>query len=124
VITYSSTGDLKFEIYWIVDWQVEALNETVRAEIAALPEDMQARLIRLTQRIRQIGLETLREPHVKHLKEKLWEMRLTGQNGIGRALYVTALGRRVVIVRVFIKKTQKTPHAEINLALQRAKEIL
>lgn len=70
-----------------------------------------------------MGLETLREPHVKHLEGKLWEMRLIGKDGIARALYVTALGRRVVIVRVFIKKTEKTPRAEMDLALQRAKEI-
>jgi len=70
-----------------------------------------------------MGLETLREPHVKHLAGKLWELRLTGRDSIARALYVTALGRRVVIVRAFVKKTQQTPHAEIELALRRAKEI-
>jgi phage-related protein len=60
---------------------------------------------------------------VKHLKGKLWEMRLLGRDGIARALYVTAIRERVVVVRVFIKKTQKTPRAEIDLALQRAKEV-
>jgi Phage derived protein Gp49-like (DUF891) len=54
---------------------------------------------------------------------KLWELRLTGRDGIARALYVTAIGRRVVVVRAFVKKTQKTPPAEIKLALRRAKEI-
>jgi len=106
-----------------VEWRVEVLNEVVRAEILALPEDMQARLVRLSQRISDVGLEAMREPHVKYLENKLWEMRLTGRDGIARALYVTALGRRVIIVRVFVKKTQKTPRAEIDLALQRAKEI-
>lgn len=106
-----------------MEWQVEVLNEVVRAKIVALPEDMQARLVRLSQRIRQMGLECVREPHVKYLENKLWEMRLTGGDGIARALYVTALGRRVIIVRVFQKKTQKTPRAEIDLALHRAKEI-
>jgi len=42
---------------------------------------------------------------------------------IARALYVTARGERVVVVRVFAKKTQKTPHREIELALKRAKEV-
>ena len=107
-----------------MQWRVEVLNETVRAEIAALPADMQARLVRISQRIREVGLEYLSEPHVKHLENKLWEMRLTGRDGIARALYVIALGRRVIIVRVFVKTTQKTPRAEIVLALQRAKEIL
>jgi phage-related protein len=50
-------------------------------------------------------------------------MRLTGRDGISRALYVTATGRRVIVVRVFIKKTQRTPAAEIELALRRAKEV-
>jgi phage-related protein len=99
------------------------LNETVTAEIAALPADIQARFLRLADRIRLAGLEVLREPHVKHLDGKLWEMRLTGRDGIARALYVTAVGRRVIVVRAFAKKTQRTPRAEIDLALRRAREI-
>jgi phage-related protein len=106
-----------------VAWTVEVLNETVRAEIRALPADLQARFVRLGDRIRQTGLVGLREPHVKHLGGKLWEMRLIGRDGIARALYVTAIGERIAVVRVFIKKTQKTPKAEIDLALQRAKEV-
>ena len=84
---------------------------------------MQARFLRLSERIALAGLESLSEPHVKHLEGKLLEMRLTGRNGIARALYVTAIGRRVVVVRAFVKKTQKTPRAEIEVALRRAKEI-
>jgi phage-related protein len=57
------------------------------------------------------------------LRGKLWELRLAGRDGIARALNVTAIGRRVVVVRAFVKKTQKTPRSEIELALQRAKEI-
>jgi phage-related protein len=48
---------------------------------------------------------------------------MKGKDGISRALYVTAVGKRVVVVRVFIKKTQRTPNREIDLALKRAKEI-
>jgi phage-related protein len=104
-------------------WRVEILNETVAAEIAALPTDMQARFLRLVERITAAGLHSLGEPHVKHLEGKLWELRLTGRDGIARALYVTAIGQRVVVVRAFVKKTQRTPRAEIELALRRAKEI-
>ena len=104
-------------------WRVEILNDTVSAEIAALPADMQARFLRLSERIIQTGLENLGEPHVKHLEGKLWELRLTGRDGIARVLYVTAVGRRVIVVRAFVKKTQKTPPGEIKLALQRAKEV-
>ena len=70
------------------------------------------------------GLERVREPHVKHIEGPLWEIRLIGRDGIARALYVTARGKRVVIVRVFVKKTQRTPRTEITLALKRAKEVL
>jgi len=107
-----------------VCWQVEVLNDTVRAEIRALPPDIRARFARFGEFVSQVGLENLREPRVKHLKEKLWEIRLVGRDGIARALYVTAIGRRIVVVRVFIKKTQKTPLAEIELALRRAREIV
>jgi primosomal protein N'' len=60
-----------------VPWRVEILNETVAAEIAALPADMQARFLRLAERIASAGLESLSEPQVKHLEGKLWELRLT-----------------------------------------------
>jgi phage-related protein len=106
-----------------VTWQVEILNDAVAAEIAALPADMQARFLRFSEHIGQAGLESLGEPHVKHLEGKLWELRLTGRDGIARALYVTAIGRRVVVVRAFVKKTQKTPRSEVELALRRAKDI-
>ncbi len=106
-----------------MSWRVEVLNEIVAAEIAAIPPDIQARFFRLADHIGSAGLENLREPHVKHLEGKLWEMRLTGRDGIARVLYVTAVGRRVVVVRAFAKKTQKTPRAEIELALRRAKEV-
>ncbi len=70
------------------------------------------------------GLEQVHEPYLKHLEDKLWEMRLKGKDGIARAIYMTAAGKRVVILRVFTKKTQKTPRREIELARQRAKEAL
>ena len=99
------------------------MNETVAEEIAALPSGRYARFLRLAERMEEAGLETLREPHVKHLEGKLWEMRLTGKDGIARAVHVTVIGRRVIVVRAFIKRTQSTPRAEIELALWRAKEI-
>jgi phage-related protein len=70
------------------------------------------------------GIERMREPHVKHLDGRLWEMRMTGRDGISRAIYVVAAGRRVVVVRAFIKKTQKTPRSELELARRRAKEVM
>lgn len=104
-------------------WTVEILNEDVAAELDDLPADMRARLEHIVRLVTQFGLERVREPHVKHLEGRLWEMRLTGRDGIARALYVTAIRKRVVILRAFRKKTQKTPRREIELALRRAEEV-
>jgi len=105
-------------------WKVTALNETVAAEIDALSDDLLARLRRIGALIQDYGLERVHEPHVKHVEGRLWEIRLIGKDGIARALYVTASGKRVVIIRVFVKKTQKTPRSEIELALKRAEEVI
>ncbi len=43
--------------------------------------------------------------------------------GISRAIFVTARSRRVVVVRVFVKQSRKTPRREIDLALERAREV-
>lgn len=104
-------------------WTVETLGPLVDAEIEALPKDMQAAFLRLAERVEAVGLERIGAPHVKHLQGKLWEMRLTGRDGIARAIYVTASGRRVVVVHAFVKKSQGTPRAALELAEQRAKEI-
>lgn len=100
-----------------------ALNHLVEIEIERLPVDMRARLARIINLIEQHGFEGLPRDTVKHLEDKLWELRITGRDGISRAIYVTASGKRVIIVRVFVKKTQKTPRNELEIARQRAKEI-
>ena len=106
-----------------MQWTIETLNVSVDQEIEALPRDMRSRLVRLTGIIEQLGFESLPAESVKHLEGKLWELRIAGRDGISRAIYVTATGQRVVILRVFIKKTQKTPPRELELARQRAKEV-
>lgn len=103
-------------------WTVETLNAAVDEELQALPDDMQARFFRIAELIATLGLEKLGKPYVDHIEGALWEIRMKGADGIARALYVTAKGKRVVVVRVFVKKTKKTPRQEIELALKRAKE--
>jgi phage-related protein len=104
-------------------WIVELLDDRVRDELEALPPDMKARFRRIVELIQGHGLERVDSPHVEHLEGPLWEMRMKGKDGISRAVYVTAKGRRVVVVRVFVKKTQKTARREIEIALQRAREV-
>lgn len=106
-----------------MSWVVEVLDDRVRDELEVLPDDMKARFRRIVELIQGYGLERVHEPHIKHLQGALWEMRMKGRDGISRAIYVTAKGRRVIVVRVFVKKTPKTPKSEIALALARAKEV-
>ena len=103
-------------------WTVEFLPEAAKEE-AELPVDMQARLARMVGVIGQHGLLNLPRDWVKSLGDKLWELRFTGRDGIARAIYVTATGQRVVVVRIFVKKTQKTPQRELELARHRAREV-
>ena len=88
-----------------------------------MPADMRARFVHISELIAVFGLNRVGMPHVRHLTGPLWEMRLRGRDGISRALYVAIQERRVVVVRVFVKKTQKTPSREIDLALRRAREL-
>jgi phage-related protein len=106
-----------------MSWAVSTLNAVVDAEIEALPADMRARLTRLSELVERHGLTGLPRESVAHLEDKLWELRLKGRDGISRVIYVTASGRRVVLLRAFVKKTQKTPRRELEIARGRAKDV-
>jgi phage-related protein len=66
----------------------------------------------------------VREPFVKPLGEELFEIRMKGKDGVGRAVYMAATGQRLVVLHAFIKKTPKTPRSAIRTALERAKEVV
>ena len=104
-------------------WTVVTLDARVDAELDALPADMRARLVRISELIAAVGIENVGMPHIRPVKQPLWEMRLSGKSGSARALYVITRETRVVILRAFVKKTRKTPRAEIELALRRARQL-
>ncbi len=104
-------------------WVVGFLDEQAKASLDAFPLDIRESFQLISELIQSHGLARVREPYVKHLDGPPWEMRMKGRSGIGRACYVTAVWKRVVVVHVFEKKTQKTPRREILTALKRAKEV-
>ena len=106
-----------------MSWSVTFLNEIVRGEFLALPKSLIAVTLHIIDLIETNGLEKTGMPYVRHLEGKLWEIRAKGKDGIARSLYVTASGKRIVIVRCFVKKSQKTPDKELKIARQRAKEV-
>lgn len=107
-----------------MNWTVETLGKKVDEEIADLPPRLGARLLRLMESIERIGLERLGEPHVKHIDGKLWELRAKSSEGIARGFYVTVVGKRVVVLHVFMKKSQKTPTTALAIARERMKQVL
>ena len=98
------------------------LHVDVAKELAGLPPIVQAKMIRLIDKLK-VNPTALREPDSKPLGAGLFEIRTMGTE-IARGLYVYQKGKRIYLLRVFIKKTQKTPEHEMLLAFTRLEEML
>jgi len=107
-----------------VAWRVETLNAAVDAELEALPADMRAKFVHIAEMLETFGPHQVREPYVKALGHKIFEVRMKGRDGIARALYIAAGGQRLVVLHAFVKKTAKAPRAALRIAFERAKGIL
>lgn len=104
------------------EWTV-TLHPLAEPELKALPADMRARFLHVAELLEGFGPQKVGMPHVRPLEGKLWEMRMQGKDGIARAVYVAAQGRRLVVLHVFIKKTQATPRAAIETARKRLESV-
>ena len=107
-----------------MSWTVETFDVVVDDEIRKLPPGLRSNLIRLMETIENVGLEKLREPQVKHLTGKLWELRVKASEGIARGIYIAVTGRKVIILHVFVKKSQKIPTKAFALAHERMKKVV
>jgi phage-related protein len=105
-----------------MDYSIHYFSEAVEEEILALPDTLAARYIVLTGRMIALG-SNLGEPHTKALGAGLFELRLKGAEGIARVFYCTQVDRKIYMLHSFIKKTQKTPMAELETAQTRMKEL-
>jgi len=105
-----------------MSWTVETLNAVVDSELEELAPSFKAKFLHIAEMLESLGPHKVREPYVKHLEDKLWEIRMKAQPGIARAIYVTAKEQRIIVLYAFVKKTQKTPRAALELARQRLKE--
>lgn len=101
---------------------VEYYHPRVLAEIEAWPVDVLADYARLVELLVEHG-PNLRLPHSRSMGEGLFELRPRGRSGIARAMYCFLIGRRVVVVHAFIKKTQQTPDKDLKIARKRVKEM-
>jgi phage-related protein len=105
-----------------VAYEVEYFHPRVQAAIESWPVDVLADYARLVELLIEHG-PSLRLPHSRALGGGLFELRPRGRFGIGRAFYCFLLGRRIVVVHAFVKKTEQTPDKELALARKRAKEV-
>ena len=103
---------------WTV--QVIPLAET---ELMTMPADIQARFVHIAQMLQEFGPQAVGLPHIRFLQDKLWEMRMKGRDGIARAIYVAQTGKQLVVLHVFIKKTEKTPRKALKTAAERIRRI-
>ena len=104
-------------------WLVVTLDDRVDAELDALPKGLRAKFLHIAEMLEEFGPFQVREPDVKPLGDKLFEIRMNSGEGIARAIYTPASGRRLVVLHAFVKKTRQTPPAEILLAKRRLKEM-
>lgn len=103
-------------------YAVEYFHPKVLADIEGWPVDVLANYARLVELLIEHG-PSLRLPHSRSMGDGLFELRPRSRSGIGRAMYCFLVGKRVVIVHAFIKKTQQTPDKELKLARKRVKEL-
>lgn len=105
-----------------MDYRIEYCNEDVEERILELPDTLAARYVVLTRRMTALG-PNLGEPHTKAFGDGLFELRLKGAEGIARVFFCTLIGRRIVMLHCFVKKSAKTPLRELEIARTRMRAI-
>ena len=98
-------------------------NEYVKDFIIEQNNKMQAKIFHNLELLELEG-NYLREPYSKHLEDGIFELRSKVGNDITRILYFFVIGQKIILTNGFVKKTQKTPKSEIELAKQRRNEYL
>jgi len=104
--------------YKMQTWTV-AMHPLAETELRALPADLQARFLHIAELLEDFGPQRVGLPHIRPLERKLWEMRMQGRDGIARAMYAAVQGHRLLVLHVFVKKTQAPPRRAIETALKR-----
>ena len=103
-------------------YQLEYFNLNAQMSIEAWPDGLKARYLALLIRMTEFGPD-IGMPHTSAMGDGLFEVRAKAVEGIGRAFYCTMVGKRIVILHGFIKKTDKTPAKELRIARERLKEL-
>lgn len=106
-----------------MSWTVTFHSRRVEDEILALSSGFVARFLKYAERMEIYGPD-LGMPHTKAMGGGLFELRINSAEGIARVFYCTVVGKRIVFLHQFVKKTDKTPAKELQIARRRLKEII
>lgn len=112
-----------FVIIANMKWQIIYYNSKLEKEILNLPSGLQARYLRLTDLLLEFG-SNLGLPHTRSLGNGLFELRVKSKEGIARVFFCTKVGKKIVMLHSFIKKSQKIPKKEIEIAKNRMSEVV
>ena len=104
------------------NWQITYYNKRVQRDVWAMPAGIVADYLRLTEAMAFYSAD-LGMPHSRSMGGGLFELRPKGAEGIGRVFYCTQVGRTIVVLHSFVKKTQETPDAEMRVARKRLKDV-
>jgi len=88
-----------------------------------LPAASRVKVSRLLDFLAEQGV-LLKEPYTRHIRNKIRELRVKDNLGHIRVLYFTFTGKRFVLLHGFLKKTDKTPEREIEVAEKRMKDFI
>ena len=99
----------------IIFYDIADGTEPAKDFLLSLDKKMRAKMLR-TIKLLQINGNKLREPESKELDDGIMELRAKVGSDISRVLYFFVVGRKAILTNGFIKKTQKTPKAEIERA--------
>ena len=105
-----------------MDWDILYYNENVQELINDWPVGIRAYYARITERMAYFG-PNLGMPFTRSVGNGLFEIRAKGKEGIGRAFFCTVVDQRIIILHAFVKKTQKTPKKELDIAIRRMKDV-
>lgn len=109
---------------WSIEYYVEDSGRVpVREFLATVDPKTYTRFQWSLEQLRVRNVQA-REPLVRHIEGKIWELREESQTNIYRLLYVFAGGRRIILLHGFQKKTQKLPARELMLARERLARLL
>ena len=98
-------------------------SEPVKDFLLSVDDKMRARLLRTIDLLAKNGT-ALRMPYSEHLADGIFEIRAKSSSNISRVLYFFVIGRRIVLTNGFVKKKQKTPKNEMELAKKYRNEFL